>query len=284
MFIIGRISINELTGDNAGGANLDEKTCAHIGLLAYKYECAGIENWAQNALLQKLGGDDRDISGSLDLAYLLQVSTNCNWPTSLTELVEKHLLNTVAAGPLQLKTVLETAESVGSNQLAARAYYHFLRSQKWSLSLRGRRDRNLGHASSLTLVSAPLEVWGDSGLDVLTDTQRLSLYRGFISLSALRGRLRTMPEVDRCKASPFCVCLEPHKKAWSDHAQEIWMEDSFNDVTEFLVEMKQRMGIDSWTSKSHTAGLCARVELRNEIDSFLDQFEASLTKFFPVHM
>ncbi|KAF9452909.1 hypothetical protein P691DRAFT_802766 [Macrolepiota fuliginosa MF-IS2] len=92
-----------------------------------------------------------------------------------------------------------------------------------------------------------------------------------------------MPEVSRkSQVAENCTCLKPYEKKWREHAQKIWADDSFNDVTDFLVEMKRRLGIDSWTGMTHGEfGLCALVELKNEIDDFLDGFEANLADFFP---
>lgn len=282
---MGYISIGELMGDNATSASLNEETCAHIGLLAYKYECVAIENWAQKTLLQKLGADDYVVPDGPHLAYLLQVSTNCNWPPSLQELVEKQLLGTVSRGPVQLRRVLEIAENVGSRELAARAYYHYLRSQKWTLSLRERRDRYSGQVTPFPLANiGTLQLWGVSGLSILTDAQELCLYRGFISLSALRDQLRSMPEIERSRVPSTCFCLDSYRKLWSEHAQKLFADDSFNGVIEFLVEMKRRLSIDSWTGKYHTGGLCGCVQLRNEINSFLDGFDASLTRIFPAQL
>ncbi|KAF9445387.1 hypothetical protein P691DRAFT_777605 [Macrolepiota fuliginosa MF-IS2] len=294
--------IEELGGSNSANARLGEKECAHIGLLAHKYECLAIEKWAQGALIQRLSVDDhsgrpsRSIS-PLRLGYILEVSTNCNWTSAVGDLVEKHLIHTIASSTTpspvclrNLRIVLEIAEGLGNGQLAARAYYHHLRSQKWCLALREREDRIAEKASRFSLRDDArrsdrwVNHWGDESLMMeLTEAQEVRLYRGFISLSALRGRLRNMPEVSRQSwVALDCTCLASHEKKWREHAQKIWVDDSFNDITDFLVEMKRRLSIDSWTGKAHSGpGSCALVELKDEINNFLGGFEASLTEFFP---
>ncbi|KAF9445386.1 hypothetical protein P691DRAFT_637196, partial [Macrolepiota fuliginosa MF-IS2] len=197
--------IEDLGDDNSTDTGPDEEKCAHIGLLAHKYGCAAIGGWAQEALVQRLSRDDHsdDSSTSISparLEYILKVSTNCNWTSPVGKLVENHLINTIASptapSPVHLRMVLEIAEGLGNDQLAARAYYHHLRSQKWSLALKERRDRFVGQAGGFSLaMAARSEFWGDRGLRILTDAQELCLYRGYISLSALRGRMRNMPEV-----------------------------------------------------------------------------------------
>ncbi|KAF9452908.1 hypothetical protein P691DRAFT_822491 [Macrolepiota fuliginosa MF-IS2] len=77
--------IEELGSSNSENEKLDEEKCAHIGLLAHKYECVAIEKWAQEALIQRLNVGDRSVP-SFRLRYILEVSRNCRWAPAVRDL------------------------------------------------------------------------------------------------------------------------------------------------------------------------------------------------------
>jgi hypothetical protein len=147
--------------------------------------------------------------------------------------------------------------------LKAKAFYHFLRCHKWSLS-------PIEHNSTFSLAEASSQNWCDP-LEFLTDHQKLRLHRGFIGLSALRGRLRSMPMVNT-----KCRCLFSLRKKWTEAAD---CGRDIKDPKEFVEGVRGHIVFDY-----EHAGACGWLELQDQIDNFLNTFDDNLVKFFPKHL
>lgn len=281
--------------------SLNEERLGYIGWLAHKYECDTIEKWAEKTLdaelqaiihdskaraqlssLSFLGGTQSfcNLPSIKTLGQLLCQSHECSWPY-VRKNIELLLLGTIqgtwsilgtSESAIELRRVLDIAGEVKDEALKARAYYAFIQSVNWCLSPRERRNRTGGTAFTLKRRDRNCD-----SLSALTDTQKICLYRGYLSFSSLRSELRNIPEVN-----VLCGCLGEVEKEWKSHARRLSGDHYFDDPKSFLEEMKRLLDLDSPEKRLNRkhGGECKIDQLSRDIDKFLIDMEVNLVHFF----
>ncbi|KAF5357178.1 hypothetical protein D9756_006608 [Leucocoprinus leucothites] len=213
-------------------ANFTVEEFAHIASLAHKYQCEKIEPWALNLFERKLGELNNARQPGVPplprelLEYFIRTSIRCGWSGSpVRGTSEDLLLETIfhpsgdSSIPKQsqegrsLSVVLEFSESIGSNELKARAYYTFLASVGWCLAPRIRSSRlievpNSYHPRAYSRAinldtlddneAVPFQKWDSLG--ALTDEQKTCLIHGLHLISALRKELQGIPSVSHLQS------------------------------------------------------------------------------------
>ncbi|KAF5360711.1 hypothetical protein D9756_005036 [Leucocoprinus leucothites] len=261
--------------NNLQPEDLDKEKVAHIGLMAHKYGCDAMENWAKDTFLTKLEDEEEDFTNEC-LEYWLRVATQCYWPRNVVAVSESRLLDSISEeNPHHLRDVIRIADNVESEGLKARAYYQFLRCHEWSLSPPQRADRAAG-GFTFMLANAATIPWFEP-LTFLTDSQKLRLHHGYIALSALRDQMRRMPSVDI-----DCSCTARLRKRWAQEGEKMSLDWFYLDPKEFLQSMRYKL--EPWVCDNHEPGVaCGLAMFRSQVDGFLDTFDDNLVRFFPKH-
>lgn len=310
-----RERFNELLGPGQPRLeNFDEETFAHIGLLAHKYECDTIEEWARQKLdLRLLQLSQSKIktkkrskpTGPASpqsvravkppegqpqspenlpikvLEYLIGTSTKCNW-VSVKKRAEQMLLDTIGSTPTPGKSdhiqtqLREVLESADAlGDDGLKARAYYVFLRHMKWTLSQNECRN-----RLSGVESPNMRFG------LSDIANSNLWCD--SLYALtdaqkiclyRGFLGLMALRNQLRVVPEvgtkCACWAGLKEQWKIFAQKDGLPD---DPKLFIGEAKNAI---SWGLVSTHAGECGRTELLREVDNFLKEFDACLVNFFP---
>jgi hypothetical protein len=277
-----------MTARESGQGSLADSI--HIGLLSNKYQCSKVEQWALKLISTKIN-IPLFCPAKQTLEYLVRTCWKCHWngplkTTSVQLLLESYLpLQPIPFSPFNLwnngggepqsgahlSALLRLAESIGSVELKAKAYYKFLCSMNWRLSPKIRQNSQIKLGKLAAQSEDGAQSWWEP-LDNLTDEQKICLYRGFHALNALRDELQNVPAVEVLPVHK-CGRLKALKEKWRTVAKELSIVRQ--GPTEFILKMKEQLDWSTCDSeKCHVRLLLTRIE------DFLKGFDDILIEIF----